>query len=232
MFTLLTGNQFGLQEIVTNSLSLFVANLQPPAPSPPVPSGGPQNAAYSEYIGAPWCKDSGSECSSGTLLNGRGTGSVSNGGELNQPNTIDGCVDGSGGSNEDSDESLEKIVVRSDDGAGIREGGVVTIIATVWADADNNDFQYDYADFYHASDFGLYTKWELIGTVQAAQGKEHELMMTHTLPPGGSSYQAVRVQFRARGSSSSACDKSYDGGKWNDRDDLVFKVQRSTQVSL
>jgi hypothetical protein len=78
----------------------------------------------------------------------------------------------------------------------------------------------------------LYTNWELIGTVQAAQGKEHELMMTHTLPPGGSSYQAVRVQFRARGSSSSACDKSYDGGKWNDRDDLVFKVQRSTQVSL
>ena len=107
---------------------------------------------------------------------------------------------------------------------------MVTIIANVWADAVN-DFQNNYADFYHASDFLLYTDWELIVTVQAAQGKEHELMMTHTLPPGGSSYQAVCVQFRYQGSNSTACDKSGDGGKWNDCDGVVFKVQRSMLVS-
>ena len=162
-------------------------------------------------------------------------GAVSAGGELNQPNTIDGCKDGDAGTNSDTDEGLEKIVVRSGDlsgnGAGvdIREGGSITITATVWADSEN--FQSDYADFYHASDFGLFVTWELIGTVQATQGKMNELKMTYTLPPGSSSYQAVRVQFRYQGSSSSACDKSGEGGKWNDRDDLIFRVQQSMPVS-
>ena len=184
------------------------------------------------YVGSPWCRDFVSECSSGILLNGRGTGGVSTGGESNFPNTIDGCNDGDAGTNSDRDESLEKIVVRSGDLSGngadveIQEGSMITITATVWANPE--EFQSDYADFFYTSDFGLFPNWQLIHTERATQGKTNELRTTFTLPLGGSSYQAVRVQFRNGGTNSNACA----GGRQNDRDDLAFKVQKSNIVSL
>jgi hypothetical protein len=62
---------------------------------------------------------------------------MTGGNELNAPNTIDNCQDGNSG-NYHSDESIDKIVVRSGDvsgnGAGesMRAGQKATIIATVY----------------------------------------------------------------------------------------------------
>lgn len=97
-------------------------------------AGGEQLALYDPSYGAPRCSVWGTECSSGELLAGRGT--MTGGNEPNAPNTIDGCQDGNSGTYK-SDESLEKIVVRSgwSSGVGIGEpmvkGGRATIIATV-----------------------------------------------------------------------------------------------------
>ena len=97
-------------------------------------AGGKQIALYDNIYMAPACMVWGSECSSEDLLEGRGT--MVGGNEINAPNTVDSCQDGNGGTY-GTDESLEKIVVRSGwtSGEGMNKAMVkgqrATIIATV-----------------------------------------------------------------------------------------------------
>ena len=99
-------------------------------------AGGPQIAYFDTSYGAPFCPVWGSECSSGTLLTGRGTLTGAN--EPNYSNTIDGCEDGHSGTYQ-ADESIEKIVVRSGwtsgEGSGqpMIRGSRATIIASVYS---------------------------------------------------------------------------------------------------
>ena len=158
----------------------------------------------------------GSECTSGTLLNGRGT--MKNGGaEPKTPNTLDGCPDGNSGSYH-SDESLDKIVVRSgevnDPGPydDMVEGARATVIATVFPYGTGAN---DYADFYYAGD-ALNPTWKFIGTVKPSQIGSQDLKMSYTLPPGHN--QAVRVNFRYKDSASPCATLQF--AHWIDRDDL------------
>ena len=172
-------------------------------------------AIYDSQLGAPKCTAIGSNCESGSLLNGRGT--LNNGVELNRPNTIDGCIDGNSGSYH-SDESIDKIVISSIDGKDFKVGTLVRIDATVFAWSTGSS---DYADFYYSADASNPATWIYITTKQPASGGLQTLSAQYMLP-GGSSMQAVRVVFRysSSGSSASKCP----GGSYDDVDDLVFAV--------
>eukprot|EP00804_Cyclotella_cryptica_P000809 CCRYP_001065-RH/>CCRYP_001065-RH protein AED:0.36 eAED:0.37 QI:557/0.33/0.5/1/0/0/4/0/539 len=189
----------------------------------PSPSGSQTNwpslpvvyAFYDHTLGAPRCNSTGSECSSGTLLVGRGT--LSGGNELNAPNTIDGCVDGNGGSYK-NDESIEGVTVRSVSGAIMASGNQVIITASVWVWGASSDF----ADFYYTVD-AYDPNWQYIGTVIPPGTGARNLTISYTLPYGANN-QAVRVNFRYGGSINPCTTGSYD-----DRDDLIFAVVQFTQ---
>jgi hypothetical protein len=184
----------------TSSMSVLVV---------PEGTNGPQDAVYDATLQAPKCDIPGSECDSLALLNGRdGVGP-----EPNQPNTIySSCADGTSGTYH-SDESNDKIVVKTLDGTDFFEGATVQIDATVWAWSTGSS---DALDLYYAAD-ATSPSWVYITTIVPPSGGAHTLSATYTLPSGG--LQAVRANFRYVGSASPCSTGSYD-----DHDDLVFAV--------
>ena len=161
-------------------------------------AGDPQVATYDSTYKAPRCAVFGSECSSGDLLDGRGT--ISGGNEENAPNTINNiCSDGNSGTYH-VDESIDKIVVRSGfvDGTGegsiMRAGDQATITATVWAWGSTGSS--DSADFYYATDDNV--DWTYIGTKKPTQGDQNVLSIDYELPQA--KIHRVRVHFRYNGS--------------------------------
>jgi hypothetical protein len=202
---------------------------QSPVSTPPPtnpPGGGPQQASYDASLTIPRCIAYGSSCDSLGLLNGRG--SMRYGNEPNRPNTLNSCADGNSGTYH-SDESADKIVVRSGEvdgtGSGVDmvEGGRATIEATVWAWSTGTS---DYADFYYAADASN-PEWKYIGTKQPGGGGLRVIKMAYNLPQGTN--QAVRVSFRYRGvqGSNGACS----GGYYDDNDDLAFGVKASSSFN-
>jgi len=171
-------------------------------------SNGPQTAVYDAGLGAPACSVAGSSCDSTTLLEGRGTV----GPESNQPNTLDGCTDGTSGSYQ-SDESNERIVVSTLDSSDFEAGKTVQVDVTVWAWTTPSA---DSLDLYYAADANS-PSWTFIATLQPSAAGSQTLTATYTLPAG--SLQAVRANFRYQGSASPCSTGSYD-----DHDDLVFAV--------
>lgn len=142
---------------------------------------------------------------------------MTNGPEQNSSNTLGGCIDGNAGTY-NSDESLDKIVVRSgeldDPGpyTDMVEGGNATIIATVFPYQSGAN---DYADFYYAANASN-PSWKFIGTVQPKLSGFQELKISYTLPAGQN--QAVRVNFRYKDSASPCSSLQF--AHWIDRDDL------------
>lgn len=136
-----------------------------------VSAGGIQKASFDGELGAPRCFAEGSECSSGSLLDGRGEV----GPEPNAPNSLDDCTDGNSGDYR-VDEQSDALTVRAGrlDGTGldedISEGSYITIAATVFAYNTN-----DRADFFATSD-AYNVQWQYIGSlyseeVNATEGK-------------------------------------------------------------
>eukprot|EP00569_Conticribra_weissflogii_P003759 CAMPEP_0171330948 /NCGR_PEP_ID=MMETSP0878-20121228/2361_1 /TAXON_ID=67004 /ORGANISM="Thalassiosira weissflogii, Strain CCMP1336" /LENGTH=1637 /DNA_ID=CAMNT_0011831367 /DNA_START=195 /DNA_END=5108 /DNA_ORIENTATION=+ len=174
--------------------------------------GGPQQAIFEG--GSPICKKHGSSCDSVSLLDGRG---LNLGPEPNQPNIRgNDCIDGSSGTYHE-DESLDKIFVRSLDDKDMTEGSLIEVTATVWA---WNYGDTDSADFYYTSD-ALNPEWLYIGTVPAGGGGARELKVQYILPEG--ELQAVRINFRYKGSVS-VCS----GGNYDEADELAFTVVTKT----
>ena len=175
----------------------------------PQGSNGPQTAVYDAGLGAPRCSVAGSECDSVGLLDGR----ANLGPESNQPNTLDTCTDGTSGSYH-SDESNDRIVVSTLDGANLSEGATVEVSATVWAWSTGTS---DTLDLYYAADANN-PSWTLITSIVPPGGGQQTLTAQYTLPNGG--LQAVRANFRYQGSQSPC-----SGGTYDDADDLVFAVE-------
>ena len=188
----------------TSAISLLVT---------PEGQNGPQTALYDSVLGAPKCALPGSSCTSTSLLDGRGTV----GPELNQPNTVDACVDGTSGTYH-ADESNDRIVVSTLDGYDFAEGATVRIDATVWAWSTGSS---DHLDLYYAANANSPT-WTFITSLVPPAGGAQTLSATYTLPAG--SLQAVRANFRYSGTASSSCS----GGSYDDADDLVFAVNSGT----
>jgi hypothetical protein len=172
-------------------------------------SNGPQNAVYDGGLGVPACSIAGSSCDSTSLVDGR----ANLGPEPNQPNTLDGCADGTSGVYH-SDESNDRIVVSTLDNADFEEGATVQIDATVWAWNTGSE---DSLDLYYAADANS-PSWVYITTLTTPTGGAQTLSTTYTLPNG--SLQAVRAAFRYQGSVGTCV-----AGNWNDRDDLAFAVR-------
>ncbi len=174
----------------------------------PFGSNGPQDAVYDAGLGAPKCNVAGSECDSNDLLDGR----ANLGPEVNQPNTLDSCTDGTSGTYH-SDESNDRIVVRTLDGGNLTEGVTAEVAVTVWAWSTGSS---DTLDLYYADDANS-PSWTLLGSFVPGGGGVQTITTQYTLPTG--SMQAIRANFRYQGSQSSCTTGSYD-----DADDLVFTV--------
>ena len=120
---------------------LFNKLCQPKNPSLPFSSlaSGTGTALYSASYGAPFCQGSNTLCSSATLLEGRAN-------NPNEPNTIDGCADGTDTAFDY--ESVKQIVVEAvKAGNELRGGELVNIKATVIAYSKS-----DQVDFYYTAD--------------------------------------------------------------------------------
>ncbi|OJT26916.1 hypothetical protein BO221_02585 [Archangium sp. Cb G35] len=170
----------------------------------------PGMAAYDGTLGAPRCASADVSCDSGTLLNGR----AQLGPELNAPNTVDTCTDGTSGGYH-SDESLDRLKVSTVDGSPLAAGKTLRIEATVWG---YSAFSSDYLDLYYAPDASA-PSWMYIGTMTATAAGSHVLSTTYT-PSSGSARAVVRGVFRYAGSLSSC-----GGAAYSDVDDLVFNAQ-------
>ncbi|KAL7477680.1 hypothetical protein ACHAW6_003479, partial [Cyclotella cf. meneghiniana] len=194
---------------IAQSPSLSPSGSQTSSPSIP-----PHHAFYDHSFGAPRCNSTGSECSSENLLVGRGT--MIGGKELNAPNTLDGCLDGNSGTYK-RDESIERIIVRSGSGAAMATGSQVIITASVWVWRATSN----YADFYYTVD-AYDPIWQYLGTMIPTGDGARDIIMPCTLLYGAND-QAVRVNFRDRGSNGTCTNGSYD-----ERDDLVFTVKQLT----
>ncbi|MCP3962004.1 MAG: exo-alpha-sialidase [bacterium] len=176
----------------------------------PAGGGGPQNAVFNGTYQAPACLNVGSSCDTNALVDGR----ANLGPESNQPNTInDSCADGTSGGYH-SDESNDRIVVRTLDSGNFTEGDTVEIEATVWAWTTPSA---DTLDLYFAADANS-PSWTLITSITPPAAGANTLTAQYTLPTG--SLQAVRAQFRYQ-STNAECAS----GAYNDRDDLVFAVE-------
>jgi hypothetical protein len=142
-------------------------------------------AIYDPGLGAPACATVGSFCDSGTLVDGR----AGLGPEPNQPNTLDGCADGTSGTYH-SDESNDHIFVSTVGGEHFAEGSTVQIDATVWAWSTGSS---DTLDLYYAADANS-PSWTLITSLVPPAGGAQTLSAQYVLPAG--ELQAVRAQFR------------------------------------
>ena len=112
-----------------------------------------------------------------------------------------------------SDESNDRLVVRTLDGSDLAVGKTVEVEATVYAYSNGTS---DHLDLYYTADANN-PAWTLINTIDLTSGGTQALTASYTLPTG--SRQAVRANFRYNGSPS-ACGS----GNYDDTDDLVFAV--------
>lgn len=202
------------------------ASPEPPTPPPTSnPTTAPTTSAPTPPIGptvqasfdgtSPRCSGIGGACSSGALLNSRGTMGTS---EPNNFNTIDGCTDGSTGTYH-SDESNDAIEVSVVGGGLLQVGKYAVVKATVWA---WSTFTSDTADFY-VTEGDSDPTWVFIGSVKPSGGgaqilESKPFALTSTT-------QTVRVSYRYQGSANPCSTGNYD-----DADDLVFAVASDTPV--
>jgi GT2 family glycosyltransferase/subtilisin-like proprotein convertase family protein len=177
----------------------------------------PGTAVFDPAYQAPRCNAVAGECDSGSsLLLGRGT--VSQGAEPNQPNTIaDACADGSAGVFH-FDESIDRLRVSTLDGSPFAPGKTVRIDATIWPFTD--DATGDRVDFYRAPD-ATNPDWTFIATRTPSGPGAQTLSTSYVLPSGAT--QAVRAIIRYNSDPPVAC---YAGANsaFADHDDLIFAV--------
>jgi subtilisin family serine protease/PKD repeat protein len=166
-------------------------------------------ASFDPVLRVPTCSLVAGICDSGGLLNGRGPV----GPEVNQPNTLDACADGSGGAYH-ADESNDRLRVISTAAGPLREGGPFRIEATVWA---YTGFTSDKLDLYMSRQVSP-PIWTLVSTLTPTKAGA-QTITADTVLPVGVSRVAVRARFRYSGTAA-ACG----AGIYNDHDDLVFAV--------
>ncbi|MFL5357210.1 Ig-like domain-containing protein [Archangium sp.] len=170
----------------------------------------PGTAVYDATRKVPVCAQASTVCDSETLVQGRGN--YVYGSELHAPNTLDGCVDGTG-SSYSQPEQIHWLRVSGVNGVPLAEGQRVRIDVGVEVTSTTSDS----LDLYTASDAAA-PVWTYLTTLKASQTGTQTLSAQYVLPTG--SLQAVRAGFRYGGSGPSACST----GSNDDHDDLVFAV--------
>ncbi len=176
------------------------------------------NAQYDAARLAPACAVRGSFCDSGTLVEGRDL----LGPELHAPNTLRAsCPDGDQGTYL-KEESIERIVLRTDDGGALAPGEPVRAEVTVFA---SSAFDADALDLFAATTADA-PAWRWIATLRPQRAGLQVLSTTYPLPPGA--LQAVRARFRYGGTAGACGTLTASGtlvrGLYDDHDDLAFAV--------
>ncbi len=175
-------------------------------------------ATYDPALRVPKCGALSNQCDTGIKVNGR----ANLGPEPSQPNTLQGtCADGTAGYFH-GDESLDRLVISSTDGAVLTAGKLAKIDATVWA---YSGYSSDALDLYF-SPSATSPSWTLLKTITPPGGGQRVLSHTFTLPANASALSAIRGQFRYGGGTGPCVSGSY-----NDRDDLAFAVAPGTDTT-
>ncbi|HPR64162.1 MAG TPA: hypothetical protein PK014_08050, partial [Thermoanaerobaculia bacterium] len=171
-------------------------------------------AVYDPAILAPACMTPVGMCDSINLLESRDN--ITGQSELNQPNTIDACADGSMGTFH-QDKSVDRISVRTLDGKVFSPGKTIKVEITIWADTTYAD---DRLDLYYNSDVTS-DDWDLIDTLTPNAPGLNVLSTQFVLLPG--TLQVVRASLRWAISSPDPCV----GDPYADTDDLVFSLNET-----
>jgi hypothetical protein len=170
----------------------------------------PGAAVYDATLKVPVCAQVSSVCDSTALLQGRGSAL---GPELHQPNTLDGCADGTSGS---AAEQIHWIRVSRPDGTPLEAGKNARIEVAVEVSSMPSS---SYLDLYSAAGTGAPT-WTYLTTVQANASGLQVLSAEYRVPSAGT-VQAVRARWRVgTDNTSSACGTNAS----TDHDDLAFAV--------
>ncbi len=175
-------------------------------------------ATYNTTYKAPACLSTGKSCTTGTtLVKCAGTG------ESNYPNTVNAsCADGTSLTSGtcSSDESVSQIIIATTDGSScLASGKQVTVTATFYCYGTSDRLSIYYATSLPSSGAPTWTIQGAVATC-AASGVQ-TLSRTFNLSGSSGAMQAVRAQITYNASPTNACYT----GTWNDRDDLVFKLQ-------
>jgi len=178
-------------------------------------------ATYDATFKVPRCSIVGSSCDSFDLLTGKGT--MTNGVELNQPNTINNsCTDGSFGVFH-ANESIDRIRVSTLDGTPIAPGKFLRVDVTFYAFSNG-----DRLDIF-VSGSATTPLWSQIATLWPEAGLQ-TLSATYMLGPGN--VQAVRALLRwdpnSEDDNTNPCIPSVN----TDHDDLIFAVGGATGTEL
>jgi len=180
----------------------------------------PQVAAFNATLKVPSCTAA-CGCDTGaSAIKGRGT--MTNGNELNRPNTLGGsCTDGASGTY-GTDESLEQLTLKTVDQGTLAPGKQVQldIRAFCYSSSDKLDL------YYTTNPTAAAPTWTTLATGLSCPGTRGYYTFTHTfnLNSTATGQQAVRGNFRFSTTAGTCTAGGYD-----DRDDLVFTV--STAVA-
>ncbi len=180
----------------------------------------PQVAAFNATLKVPSCTAA-CGCDTGaTAIKGRGT--MTNGNELNRPNTLGGsCTDGASGTY-GTDESLEQITIKTVDQGTLAPGKSVQLDVKVYCYSSS-----DKLDLYYSTNPTAATPtWTTLitGLSCPATRGYYTFSRTFNLNASATGQQAVRGNFRFSTTAGTCTAGGYD-----DRDDLVFTV--STAVA-
>ena len=175
----------------------------------------PLVATYNTTLKVPSCTAA-CGCDTGaTAIKGRGT--MTSGNETNRPNTLGStCADGNSGTYQ-TDESLERIVIKTTDQGNLAPGKQVTVSVTAhcYSSTDKLDL------YYSTNPTAATPTWTALATSLSCPATRGFYTFNHTfnLNATATGQQAVRGNVRFSSTAGSCTTGSYD-----DRDDLVFTV--------
>src|SRR6266540_956294 len=120
------------------------------------------------------------------------------------------------------EESIERVVLRTEDGRALAPGGEVRVAVTVFS---SSAYGADALELYHATAADA-PAWRHVATLLPSHAGLEVLSTTYRLPPGA--LQAVRARFRYGGTAAPCGTVLANGsvvtGLYDDHDDLGFAV--------
>lgn len=135
--------------------------------------------------------------------------------EPNQPNTIDTCVDGGSGSYQ-SDESLDRISMRTLNGSQFRAGDTVEVNITAYCWSTGAD---DNINFIYANDSSL-ANWRVADYIDPCPGGAFQTVTRSFVLDNRIGIHAFRGAIFYNGASTTTCGTS----GYDDHDDIEFLV--------
>lgn len=170
-------------------------------------------ASYDSTLHVPRCSSLARSCDTGTLVTGRGT--MTSGNEPQSAvNVIDGCVDGNLGTYGTA-ESLDRLVLRTDDGGPLAAGRPVHVDGDVIANSGAATTPDRFEVYWASTTASGAISWQQAGsTVTVSTPGSQTVSVPFTLPAGAI---AIRGRF-----GQAAAGVSCGATGTDDQDDIVF----------